>query len=160
MDVLESTFQKTHYPEIRMVDDLSSMLSLSTERISIWFQNRRARFKKSRKLENSQEKATYVSPPLTLASTSSHVTTSNENAMVNGSYLPEKSHYYGSYGNIKFDATPAFQPSLKPVLEAKSMNNTNLTSTFSYGQSMMMPAMSHMHSSHVPFSYQNQIDSK
>lgn len=49
---MESTFQKTHYPEIRMVDDLSQMLNLSTERISIWFQNRRARFKKARKLEN------------------------------------------------------------------------------------------------------------
>ena len=34
-----------------MVDDLCQMLNLSTERISIWFQNRRARFKKARKLQ-------------------------------------------------------------------------------------------------------------
>lgn len=50
LDVLEQTFQKAQYPEIKVVDDLSSMLNLSTERISIWFQNRRARFKKARKL--------------------------------------------------------------------------------------------------------------
>lgn len=56
LDVLESTFQKTHYPEIRVVDDLSSMLNLSTERISIWFQNRRARFKKARKLETQENR--------------------------------------------------------------------------------------------------------
>lgn len=54
MDVLEQTFQKSQYPEIKIVDDLSTMLNLSTERISIWFQNRRARFKKARKL-NAQE---------------------------------------------------------------------------------------------------------
>ena len=34
-----------------MVDDLCQLLNLSTERISIWFQNRRARFKKARKLQ-------------------------------------------------------------------------------------------------------------
>ena len=39
-----------------MVDELSEMLKLSTERISIWFQNRRARYKKARKLELNQEK--------------------------------------------------------------------------------------------------------
>lgn len=56
LDALEATFQKTHYPEIRVVDDLSSMLNLSTERISIWFQNRRARFKKARKLETQENR--------------------------------------------------------------------------------------------------------
>jgi hypothetical protein len=50
LDTLEATFERTHYPEIRAVDDLSSELSLSIERISVWFQNRRARFKKCRKL--------------------------------------------------------------------------------------------------------------
>ena len=51
LDCLEQTFQKSQYPEIKTVDDLSQTLNLSTERISIWFQNRRARFKKARKLQ-------------------------------------------------------------------------------------------------------------
>lgn len=46
-----------------MVDDLSEMLKLSTERISIWFQNRRARYKKARKLELNQEKQSNNSKP-------------------------------------------------------------------------------------------------
>lgn len=50
LDTLEQTFLKAQYPEIKIVDDLSNLLNLSTERISIWFQNRRARFKKARKL--------------------------------------------------------------------------------------------------------------
>lgn len=50
LDTLEATFQRANYPDIRTVDDLSDMLNLSTERISIWFQNRRARHKKAKKL--------------------------------------------------------------------------------------------------------------
>ena len=49
MDVLEATFQKCHYPEVRVVDDLSISLNLSIDKISIWFQNRRARLKKATK---------------------------------------------------------------------------------------------------------------
>ncbi len=51
LEILEKTFQKSQYPEIKTVDDLCDMLHLSTERVSIWFQNRRARFKKQRKLQ-------------------------------------------------------------------------------------------------------------
>ena len=49
MDTLEATFQKCHYPEVRVVDDLSISLNLSIDKISIWFQNRRARLKKATK---------------------------------------------------------------------------------------------------------------
>jgi hypothetical protein len=42
-------FLKTHYPEVHLVDKLSERLVLSIERISVWFQNRRAKFKKAKK---------------------------------------------------------------------------------------------------------------
>ena len=63
LDVLEKSFQKSHYPEIKAVDDLCDLLKLSTERISIWFQNRRARFKKARKIQ--AQKNGYASVPQT-----------------------------------------------------------------------------------------------
>jgi hypothetical protein len=47
--VLEDAFQRTHYPDVNIVDRLANMLQLNTERISVWFQNRRARFKKLKK---------------------------------------------------------------------------------------------------------------
>ena len=46
------TFERTHYPDVNIIDRLSSLLNLSTERISVWFQNRRARFKKIKKPVN------------------------------------------------------------------------------------------------------------
>ena len=53
---MEATFQKTHYPDVAVVDRLAQVLNLGTERISIWFQNRRARHKKDRKQQVEQAK--------------------------------------------------------------------------------------------------------
>jgi len=55
IDSLESIFLKSHYPEVHVVDKLSDKLGLSIERISVWFQNRRAKFKKTKKTQNGSE---------------------------------------------------------------------------------------------------------
>lgn len=68
LDILEATFQQHRYPTIDMVDDLVEQLNLPTQKITVknsfffqiknrkfsfkkhqkvWFQNRRARLKKS-----------------------------------------------------------------------------------------------------------------
>ena len=49
IESLEAIFEKTHYPEVHLVDRLSEKLHLSIERICIWFQNRRAKHKKTKK---------------------------------------------------------------------------------------------------------------
>jgi hypothetical protein len=49
LEALEKTFQKNHYPDVQMVDRLSDTLGLAIERISVWFQNRRAKYKKVKK---------------------------------------------------------------------------------------------------------------
>jgi len=46
--MLEMAFHKTHYPDVGMVDRLADTLRINTERISVWFQNRRARFKREK----------------------------------------------------------------------------------------------------------------
>lgn len=50
LDLLEASFQRTHYPDVNIVDRLSELLNIKTDKICIWFQNRRARFKKQKKL--------------------------------------------------------------------------------------------------------------
>ena len=51
---MEAIFNKSHYPEVHVVDKLSDKLGLSIERISVWFQNRRAKFKKTKKPSSQQ----------------------------------------------------------------------------------------------------------
>jgi hypothetical protein len=49
LDTLEHAFERAHYPDVNQIICLSEMLNIGTERISVWFQNRRARFKKMKK---------------------------------------------------------------------------------------------------------------
>jgi hypothetical protein len=61
LDILEATFQKTHYPDVSIVDRLADVLTLGTERISVWFQNRRARFKRSKKNQRGFDEDSFES---------------------------------------------------------------------------------------------------
>ena len=49
VDTMEAIFDKSHYPEVHVIDRLSDKLGISIERLSIWFQNRRAKFKKAKR---------------------------------------------------------------------------------------------------------------
>jgi hypothetical protein len=61
LEILEATFQKTHYPDVNIVDRLSDVLALGTERISVWFQNRRARFKRTKRNQRSLDEDSFES---------------------------------------------------------------------------------------------------
>ncbi|XP_048743357.1 paired box protein Pax-6-like [Ostrea edulis] len=49
LELLESAFQESQYPDTETLENLAEKLDVNTDKVSVWFQNRRSKFKRQSK---------------------------------------------------------------------------------------------------------------
>ncbi|CAF0767285.1 unnamed protein product [Brachionus calyciflorus] len=124
IEILESIFSQTHYPDASLREEISHNTGLNDNKIQIWFSNRRAKWRKSAIQETTNSLQAMTAGLNNFASNSSSSSSvSNEN-----SFNTKTSEFYTNYTN-SFLPYNQSTPQFAYQNYSQNLNQSPLTTT-------------------------------